>query len=71
MDPSNKTTTTQPEAEPSREMTLINMPITDDNAALNVLVGFVGLAQKRGAFNIQESAKLWECVQRFTQSAAP
>jgi len=54
-----------------QEVLLINIPVTDDNSALNVLVGFVGIAQKRGAFNIQESAKIWECVQRFTQGMPP
>ena len=51
------------------EVPLVSIPVTDDNAALNLLVGFIGVAQKRGAFNIQESAKLWECIQRFTQQA--
>ena len=37
----------------------------DENVALNVLVGFVNLAQKRGVFNVQESAKIWEAIQTF------
>ena len=32
--------------------------IHDENTALNVMVSFLNLAQKRGAFNMQESAKL-------------
>lgn len=51
------------------EISLVSIPVTDDNAALNILVGFIGVAQKRGTFNIQESAKLWECIQRFSQKA--
>jgi hypothetical protein len=46
---------------------LVNIPITDENTALNVLVAFCGLANKRGAFNLQESAKIWESIQRFSQ----
>uniref|UniRef100_A0A6C0J133 Uncharacterized protein n=1 Tax=viral metagenome TaxID=1070528 RepID=A0A6C0J133_9ZZZZ len=49
-----------------KTISLVNIPITDDNAALNVLVGFMGIAQKRGAFDMQESSKIWECVKRFT-----
>ena len=46
---------------------LVEQEITDQNKALNVLVSFVNLAQKRGAFNLDESAKIWECVKLFTQ----
>jgi len=56
----NDETTSQTKAPP---LTSIN--IADENAALNVMVSFLHLAQKRGAFNIQESAKLWECVKLF------
>jgi len=70
MDPSANTLS-ENTPPPQPEVLLVNVPVTDDNAALNVLVGFVGIAQKRGAFNIQESAKIWECVQRFTQGAEP
>jgi len=46
---------------------LTEIPITDDNIALNVMVGFLDTAQKRGAYSMDESAKIWECVQRFIQ----
>ncbi len=48
---------------PTPPLTSIN--IADENTALNVMVSFLHLAQKRGAFNIQESAKVWECVKLF------
>ena len=48
---------------------LTEIPITDDNAALNVMVGFLDTAQKRGAFSLDESAKVWECVKRFIQKS--
>lgn len=51
------------------DVPLVSVQVTDDNVALNILVGFIGVAQKRGAFNIQESSKLWECIQRFNQQA--
>ena len=34
---------------------------------LNLLVGFINLAQQRGVYNIQESAKIWECIKMFQQ----
>lgn len=52
----------EPEKEPER---LVNIQITDENVALNVMVSFLSLANKRGAFSIGESAKIWECIQKF------
>jgi len=65
--PANPAPTQAPMQEVPLEVQLVNTPITDENVALNILVAYIGLAQKRGCFNIQESAKLWECIQRFSQ----
>jgi len=39
--------------------------VTNQNEALQLIVTFLNLAQKRGAFTLDESAKLWECVKHF------
>jgi hypothetical protein len=71
MDPSMNDSSSEPvNGDGKKTISLVNIPITDDNAALNVLVGFVGVAQKRGAFDMQESSKIWECVKRFTESSS-
>jgi hypothetical protein len=44
---------------------LVDIPITNENMALNVIISFVSLAQKRGAFSIEESSKIWECIRKF------
>lgn len=44
---------------------LIELPVTDENSALNILVGFLDVAQKRGVFNLDESHKIWECIKKF------
>ena len=44
---------------------LLNVPVADENVALNLMVSFLNLAQKRGVFSFDESAKIWECIQRF------
>ena len=49
----------------SNPINLESLAIVDENTALNVMVSFLHMAQKRGAFNLQESAKVWECVQVF------
>jgi hypothetical protein len=61
---------TQDSAAPQQEMRLIDVSITDENIALNVLVSFLNVAQKRGTFSIAESAKIYECIQKFIQQNA-
>jgi len=51
-----------------KEVRLVDIPIKDENTALNMMVNFLSLAQKRGAFNLEESAKIWECVKVFQKS---
>jgi hypothetical protein len=46
---------------------LVDVPINNQNEALQLIVTFLNLAQKRGAFTLDESAKLWECVKMFQQ----
>jgi hypothetical protein len=53
----------QPEA--SQEVRLVDVPIKDENVALNVMVSFLTLAHKRGVFSIDESAKIYECIKMF------
>lgn len=52
----------------NNSINITSIPITDENTALNMLVQFVNIAQKRGAFNIQESAKIWECISIFMKT---
>ena len=57
-----------PEAPPQQsqtELRLVDIPVSNENVALNLMVSFLGLAQKRGTFTIDESAKIWECIQKF------
>ena len=46
---------------------LTDVKVTDENIALNLLVSFISLAQKRGTFTIDESAKIWECISLFSK----
>jgi hypothetical protein len=51
------------------EVKLVDVPVTDENVALNLIVAFVSLAQRRGVFSLDESAKIWECVKKFQKTA--
>jgi hypothetical protein len=65
------TTTTAPLPAPTTasdkkpEARLADADVRNEIAALNLMVQFLGLAQKRGAFTIDEAAKIWECVKMF------
>jgi len=48
---------------------LLSVQITDENVALNVMVSFLNLAQRRGVFSIDESAKIWECISKFQKNS--
>lgn len=63
MDPSTLPPTPPPTEQ--KEIRLVDLPISSHNDALNILVSFVAMAQKRGAFSLEESSKIWECVKFF------
>ena len=63
--PTNSNTSESTTKEEKPQVNLLNVPIKDEHAALNVIVGFLGIAQRRGAFAINESAKIFECVKMF------
>ena len=56
---------TENNTQPQKEIKLVDVQINDENTALNVMVSFLSLAQKRGAFTFDESAKIWECIKMF------
>jgi len=64
----NTDTTSAPESEvepAQKEIKLVDIPVTDENVSLNLMVNFLSLAQKRGVFSLDESAKIWECIKMF------
>jgi len=65
MENENETVETPSVDEKKPEVKLVDIPVADENVALNLLVGFLSLAQRRGVFSLDESAKIWECVQKF------
>jgi hypothetical protein len=61
------TSTTQlptPSGE-NKQVRLVDIPLNTQQDALQLIVTFLNLAQKRGAFTLDESAKLWECIKMF------
>ena len=56
---------TTSKAIPQKEIRLTDIPVVDEITALNLMVSFLGLAQKRGAYTIDEASKIWECIKKF------
>lgn len=61
MDKSTDTTDTPSE----KKVNLDDLKVENQEMALNLMGQFLELAQKRGAFNFQESAKIYECIKFF------
>ena len=49
--------------EPTQKLS--DVKLENEVMALNVMVSFLAQAQKRGAFSLDESAKIWECIKWF------
>ena len=63
---SSSSTTPTPGPTPAEaQAKLMAIPVTNENIALNVMVSFLNLAQRRGVFSIDESSKIWECIKLF------
>ena len=58
-------------AETQPQVNLSQIKVDSENVALNLLVSFITLAQRRGAFNLEEAAKIYECVNMFRRNVPP
>jgi hypothetical protein len=70
----NITLTENPVSEDQTKETpirFVDIDVTDDNVALNLMVAFLNMAQRRGAYSMDESSKIWECVKRFIKPEVP
>ena len=48
-----------------KQTRLVDISVTNQNESLQLIATFLTLAQKRGAFTLDESAKIWECLKYF------
>jgi hypothetical protein len=54
-------------SEASKEIPITEVVVDNDIIGLNLLIAFGQIAHKRGAYNIEETAKLHETIQYFTK----
>ena len=62
---------TQAQSPPQQDLKLTDVEVTSENMALNVMVGFLNVAQRRGVFTMEESSKVWEAVRMFVRTEPP
>ncbi len=53
----------------TNQVNILDVDITDENVALNLLVNFVNIAQKRGVYSLPEASKIWECIRKFQKQS--
>ena len=61
----SESTTQLPTEQDKKQIRLVDVPLHTQQDALQLIVTFLHLAQKRGVFTLDESAKLWECIKMF------
>lgn len=60
-----ESTPQQGHAQAQQQVKLEDLKVNTENDALNYMVGFLELAQRRGIFSLEEAAKINECVAKF------
>lgn len=68
MESKQPSVTQQANTQASSQTKLVNIEVTDENVALNVLVGFLEVAQRRGVYAFDESTKILECIKKFQKT---
>jgi len=56
-------------SENAQKVDILAIDVADQDTALRVLINFLEIANRRGAFSIAENAKIHECIGKFTQPA--
>ena len=56
------------QAPAQRQVSILQIPVNTENDALNMLVAFLQIAQKRGAFTLEEAGKIMESVNKFQRT---
>ena len=63
-----------PETKKDEGVPILSVEVKDQDTALKMMVNFLEIANRRGAYSIAEVSKIYECVKMFTpaeQEPAP
>ena len=53
------------QTEQHQQVSLMNVPVNSETDALNLMAGFLQVAQRRGAYTLAEAAKIMEAISKF------
>jgi hypothetical protein len=77
MSDSTKTTeivdSEEKQQKPTQEeqVNLMEMKIENEGDALNLMAGFLQIAQRRGAYSLAEASKIMEGINKFEKNSPP
>ena len=61
----NQDASSQQQTEQQQQVSLMNVPVNTETDALNVMAGFLQVAQRRGAYTLAEAGKIMEAINKF------
>ncbi len=53
------------QTEQQQQVSLMNVPVNSETDALNLMAGFLQVAQRRGAYTLAEASKIMEAINKF------
>lgn len=53
------------QTEQQQQLSLMNVPVNTETDALNLMAGFLQVAQRRGAYTLAEASKIMEAINKF------
>jgi hypothetical protein len=53
----------------NQQIPISEVPVNNQNEALQMIVYFINVAQKRGTYTLDESAKIYECIKLFKSTS--
>lgn len=70
---SDEVPTEKPKEEKPQEeqVNLMELKVETETDALNLMAGFLQIAQRRGAYSLAEAAKIMEGINKFEKSSPP
>ena len=68
-DPTQQAQTQSPrQTEQQQQVSLMEIEVKSETDALNLMAGFLQVAQRRGAYTLAEAGKIMEAINKFGKS---
>jgi len=64
------TVNSQQQTEQQQQVSLMDIEVKNETDALNLMAGFLQVAQRRGAYTLAEASKIMEAINKFGKAQA-